>query len=233
MARKRRTARQSENIREYRRLRRNLMARLRYREKQGFKVDYTTLPKSLENATKSDIEKISKAQVKKNRYGEIVITTQKRASMQYQDISRQDVISQKQLLKELNQEGADTITTSSEPPVATDLDYINMVVRKLNLLKQRAEAYMNEFDPEYGMLWNAEQWYNAWMGVYENLINIVDVEYMRVDYENLDAYYKLRYEDISTCISNFLNSKFSTPDEVTESDEHKQLEFILIYPKGE
>ena len=42
---------------------------MRYREKQGFKVDYTTKPEIKSSATKRDVERLSKYKIGINRSG--------------------------------------------------------------------------------------------------------------------------------------------------------------------
>lgn len=230
MARKRRTARQSANITEYRRLRRNLMSRLRYREKQGFKVDYTTLPKSLENATARDIQKLSKATVKKNRYGEVVVTTQGRATRQYTPISKEDVLSAKEILKKYGQDEGredENKPTQRSEPVDIGVDYVGMLYSVLTEISDRAQQYQD--DPANSTHYLAEQFYYAYSGLYENLFELLETEYDRVGEERLNRYYSSRWAEISEAVSGFLELRLSDPDQVIPVGE-SMIKYLLICP---
>ena len=232
MARRRRTARQTQNITEYRRLRRNIIARLRYREKQGFKVDYTTAPKSLENATMRDIERLSKAQVKKNRYGEVVVTTQGRATRQYTDIKKEDVISAKEILKEYGQEDGwrdDSISNRPSAPVETDLDYIGMIYGQLEGLLELANRFI--YDEALNTNWLAEAKSENLEALFNSLDELVESEKNRVGEDRLNAYYKTRLDEISSEMNKFLEwvIPLSEPEKI-QTVGYPHFRFYLIHP---
>lgn len=71
MARKKRVT-QSPNYKEYMRLRRNIIAQMKYREQQDYKVDYTTKPQIIQRPTKRDIENLKNYKIGLNKYGEVI-----------------------------------------------------------------------------------------------------------------------------------------------------------------
>ena len=227
MAKKRRTS-YSDIEQEYRRLRRNLLARIRYREKQGFKVDYTSKPKLKQRITRADVERLKESKLQINRYGEVVINPPRKQTRTMRDITRQDVSTAKDELRRYNQ--PPQAPRSDEEVVDTDLDYVGMVQGVLSDIKDKAEAYMDEYQPQYSMHWQAEEFYNAWIGCFELLIEVVDDELDRVGEARLNAYYRTKMSDIAEEVSQFVNGDYSEPDQVSNSSSMSQLEYLLKCP---
>lgn len=224
MTKKRRTQ-HSEVEKEYRRLRKNMIARLRYREKQGFKVDYTTKPRLKQRVTQADIERLQESKLQINKRGEVVINPPKKQTRTMRDITRADVSTAKQELERFNQPPQSTHPKSQ--PEDVDMDYVGMVYGVISDLFDRAQAFQDEYQPEYSASWNAEEFYNAWVGVYELLIETVEDEIMRVGEERLNAYYKTALVEISTEVSQLLQGTYSDPDQVTNSESVTTLQYLL------
>lgn len=224
MAKKRRTQ-YSEVEKEYRRLRKNMIARLRYREKQGFKVDYTTKPKLKQKVTQADIERLQESKLQINKRGEVVINPPKKQTRTMRDITSADVSTAKQELERYNQ--SPQSTQPKPQPEDIDLDYVGMVYGVLSDLFDRAQAFQDEYQPEYSASWNAEEFYNAWVGVYELLIETVEDEITRVGEERLNTYYKTALVEISTEVSQLLQGTYSDPDQVTNSESVTTLQYLL------
>ena len=216
MAKRKRTQRQTENIIEYRRLRRNILARMRYREKQGFKVDYTTKPPVLERATKRDIEKLPKYKVGLNKYGEVIADKPRSKAMiqtsfkgvtpsyKYNTTTEKDTASIK--VKEIN------------------MDYIGMIWGQLSVLLEKSnnisyddighevnDVVLNELMDAYGRL-------------YRECCDIMNENEANHTEEQLNAYYKSRWADISRQFALIVDNTPSNDEQLNSvGDQLKEL----------
>ena len=212
---RKRTARQTENLEAYRRLRRNLLARMRYRKKQGFKVNFSTVPKSLTRVTKKDIERLQKSDLKINRHGEVVVTTKNGKSVK--TITREDLHKVRQEPK-YNESDIHDINE----------DYISLISRKLEDVRRKGEmALYQDINIGHGMQeWKYEAISQAYIGIYEACLKAIDESVERVGEDRANNYYRNRFNEISIGIADFLGQVLS--DEGYISEEGQSLVDMLI-----
>lgn len=222
MARKR-TVRQSENLAEYRRLRKNLIAKMRYREKQGFKVDYTTKPKILKTATKKDIENLRNYKVGLNKYGEVI--ADKPRSKAFETTEFKGIIpSAKYLQNNAQDMGSKTV-------IQSDLDWLGMVWSKVSEIEEALNNKVtssSEFD-----YYSSDERLEAIMSSYENVIGDIyytlDEQEQKHPREKINNFYRESWERISSKVAKFIeNMMDSDPDRITT--EGNQIINDLIVP---
>lgn len=220
MARAKRTKIQSTNKTEYDRLRRNIMARLRYREKQGFKVDYTTKPPLNKRPTKRDIEKLSKYTVGLNKYGEVI--ADKPRSKAIVQTSFKGMIPSKKYTA--NSNPIPSLNNVKE----IELDYVGMVWGACMDLYHRGNNLtfydLGHFVNDKKLLALS----TAWKDGYKQLNRTIDEQIDKHGEEKVNAYYKERFDEISTAISSLLQMVLSEEDEIVV--EVNTIDSMLIVP---
>lgn len=196
MARKKRTAVQSANKKEFDRLRKNILARMKYREKQGFTVDYTTRPKSLINPTKRDIERLKKTQVGISKTGKIE-AVRPRKGVQVAQPTREQVKTSKEILAERQNE---PLPQRAEN-VDTGLDYVGMVYGMLQQLHEHAQIIL---DNDGKM---AEEFYNAFEDIFEKAIGFLDEQVAKHGEERVNEYFRnpINFSNVSTVIAGVIH----------------------------
>lgn len=220
MARRKRTPQQTENIQEYRRLRRNILARMRYREKQGFKVDYTTKPPILERATKRDIEKLSRYKVGLNKYGEVIADKPRSKAFVRKDFK--GVTPSSSYVKN------DSTNVGYKKEKEVGLDYIGMIWGKLSVLLEKSnnisyddighevnDVVLNDLMDAYGRL-------------YRECCDIMNENEMRRTEEQCNNYFKSRWAEISDLFAKICDFTPSNDQQLMEVGG--QLKDILLVP---
>lgn len=212
------TATQSENKKEFNRIRRNLLARMKYRQKQGFKVSYETAPSNIKKPTKADIEKLKKYDVKLNKYGEVVASRPTRKAREVRSIERQDVVEAKQFI----QNEADYVSreTSTGTKDTSNIDDIRANIRGIASTRGATEYYVNN-DVAY-----ADSMSAVFQLVADLLLMRIDLEIEQHGEEKVNKYYGTRMGEISEALADLGDSYYE--DEVMETGG--DLEQLLIVP---
>lgn len=213
-----RTRRQSENKKEYNRIRRNLLAKLRYRKKQGFKVDYTTIPKNVERPTKSDITKLSKASVKLDSHGNVVVSHSTRQA-NVKPIESLDVeLARKS--KRLDYETGEIIDYSGK-------DYISLIITSLQQIHRKAQEIYDENFGHYMQFEQYEDISSAYEKVFENCMEIIQNNIDKYGEDKVNEYYKVNYHEISFSIAILVEHPPSDADEVFDGGEEIEYELSM------
>lgn len=221
MARKK-TARQTANQQEYNRLRRNLLARMRYREKQGFKVDYTTKPPTNKAPTKKDIEKLGKYQVGINKYGEVIaqrptrqattINTDFKTALKSQQFTKNDI---------------DYFPTPQRQK-EIELDYVGMIFGALQDIHEKAQSISYEDYDHFIGEQKILEIMTVYEDIFESLCDVVDNEISKHGEAKVNAYYKDRFTEISLEIAEFTKAVLSDDDKILSWGN--TIKDILIVP---
>ena len=203
-----RTRLQSQNKQEYDRVRRNILARMRYREKQGFKVDYTTRPQTLAKPTKRDIERLKKMQVGINKSGDIQVFSPKQKA-HYGKIDIRKINPSNLYIKNEPQ-----YTGSQRPMLETSYDYIDLIISKLEGIKHKSQNldYEDFSHPMRGH--TVIEIASAYMNAYEECIQAIEDSIDRVGSERVNEYYKSEETTIASYIAEFVAVALSTKEQV-------------------
>jgi hypothetical protein len=217
MAKKRRTT-QSANKKEFNRIRRNILQRMRYREKQGFKVDYSTKPANVKNPTKRDIEKLKKYDVGLNQFGEVVSTRSRRGVRTTKAITKEDVVQAKEFI----QNDSDYVSreTSVGQKRTSNIDDIKANIRGIAKTRGSSEFY------EYNDVAYADSMSSVFNLVADLLLMRIDKEIAIHGEEAVDEYYGQRMSEISNALADMGDSYYE--DEVMSMGA--DLEQLLIVP---
>lgn len=204
MARKKRTSPPSEATLEYRRLRRNIIARMKYREKQGFKVDYTTKPEIKSSATKRDVEKLTKYKVGLNQWGEVIADKPRSKAFVRKDfkgVTPSDIYIQ-------NTEADNHSYTERQSSDDEEL----IVDSKVEVLKRKSQEITYEDmsgwhlstvavsnTPLLGAM--IEDLENAYATVFELCLEALESNYSRYPREYRNNYYASRWAELAECFA--------------------------------
>lgn len=196
MARKKRTAPPTLNQIEYRRLRRNILARMRYREKQGFKVDYTTKPEIKASPTKKDIERLQRYKIGINKYGEVIADRPRSKAFVKKDFKG---VTPSQLYLQNNK---------PEPQQTkikyVDIDYIGMVWSQIGELQRKSQTLTYEEIGHPVSDVYLIQLMEAYQRIYMDLVGVMnDNEYLHTE-EEMNAYFKSRWNEISSTFAEIV-----------------------------
>lgn len=211
MARKKRTT-TSPNYKEYMRLRRNIIARMKYREKQGFKVDYTTKPQIMQRPTKRDIERLGKYKVGMNKYGEVIADKPRSKAIErtnFRGVTPSSVYNQ-----------TTTPDTTHYTVQQVDVDWEGMIWAKINTLRNYY------FDLPVGELFGHDiggdlliAIMDAYGQIYSDLCDAMyDNEQEFTLYER-NEYYKRRWDEISSEFAKLVETPPSDDDKIREIGE--------------
>lgn len=227
MGRKKRTAVQSVNKKEFDRLRKNILAKMRYREKQGFKVDYATRPKAMSNPTKRDIQRLAKTEVGLNIYGEIQAIRPTRGVRVTQP-TREQVRTSKQILAERN--NGDNRTPeyyNRRSNVEVSLDYVGMIYGALTVIRDKSQQYSTG---EIGGSWRADEYAAAWMAIFDTGCETVDEQVARYGEDVVNIYYGSRFEEISRAINDIITWWDSDPEELAIQGMSAVKKLLIVSP---
>lgn len=225
MARSKRSRPLTPNEKEYRRIRSNILARMRYREKQGFKVDYTTRPVLKDKVTKRDIEALKKINVGLNRHGEIVAqkpTRKTNVTMPTKEELNQARIERQKMMESQQGKQYDNFVKRKTEPKQLDIDYIGMVYSQLGKLRDRAQMVTTDEI----FVFNAVLMADLLNDTMETMFELVDQEVARVGEARANEYYKQRLEDITLCISHMCQMIY--PDEVQETADSILRDLLIV-----
>lgn len=206
MARKKRTSLPSANVQEYRRLRKNIIARMKYREKQGFKVDYTTKPQINRNPTKKDIERLQKYKVGLNKYGEVIADRPRSKAFERKDFkgATPSQLYTRNTVEYIPQ--GETITVNQ--------DEEGIIEEKLKIVKRKSQWINYEEIGHYVNDVYLENLYEAYAQVYDMCYEALDSNSTRYPLEYRNAYYKSRWTEISQHFADIVENTPSQSDVV-------------------
>ena len=105
---------------------------MRYREKQGFKVDYTTKPEIKSSATKRDVERLSKYKIGINSVGSVIADKPRSKAFIATNFKG---VTPSYLYNTTTQED-----THASKLNETGLDYVGMVWGKIEELHEKAST---------------------------------------------------------------------------------------------
>ena len=220
MARSKRTRIPSPNKKEYDRLRRNIIARMRYREKQDFKVDYTTKPKLIDKPTKRDIERLKNYKVGLNEFGEVVAV--KPRSKAYVSTNFKGVTPSQLYTQNTSED------YYPHRELEVDLDYIGMIYGVISDIQRRGNAISYD-EIGHGVSDNRLlEIMTAWRWGYEEIDKTIDEQIEKHGSWKVNAYYKERFEDISIAVSKMLELYLSDPEEI--KFECTKIAMLLVVP---
>ena len=204
MARKKRTSPPTENQLEYRRLRRNILARMKYREKQGFKVDYTTKPEIKARPTKRDIERLQKYKVGLNKYGEVIADRPRSKAFERTDFK--GVTPSKLYLQ-------NTQTAPQQTNIKyIDLDYEGMIWSQIGEVKRKSYSVTYEEIGHYVNDFFLSSICEAYSQVYGDLCDVMADNEERYNEDERNAYFKSRWSDISKAFADIVEHTPSRPE---------------------
>lgn len=205
MARRQVSERQQYLNQEYARLRRNLMQRLRRREKAGHKVDWSTLPRKPKKVTLASLAVYEQGNVIQQRTGEfkfkrgyrykarvVESPTHNQYDVDYDAMIRRNREQIDARIEAKRQIGIDvsreTLEASNDAIAPTQLNYIDEVKRMIESLPSEVGFYSA----------SAGQWVNRDNSRYINfLLRLVDRAVEEEGVERMSWYYKQQQNAIA------------------------------------
>ena len=220
MARKKRANLPSANTLEYRRLRKNILARMRYREKQGFKVDYTTKPEIKSSATKRDVERLMKMTVGLNKYGEVIVDKPRSKAFERTDF--------RGITPSAKYNQTTEPDTMHRRQKQLDVDYEGMIWGMTSVLRDKSMlvTYEDIGHQVNDMVLNALM--NAYGEVYREVCDVLNENEQKYTEEKRNEYYKSRWEDISSEFAKII--EFTPSNDTQVREVGKNIVWVLQMP---
>lgn len=182
---------------EYRRLRSNLMARMRRQEKKGIKVDWSSLPRKPKKVTEASLRAYQQGHLEQQRTGEFkfkrgyryMAKIQENLSHTTYDEGYEHMLAQNRKELEERLQAKLDLGVSNEPASVSpnSASYINRVKGLIQALPSTV-AYRSMSNT-----WQAE----PFTGVKNNLLVLVDKAVDEAGVEHMEWYYSMKMEDIS------------------------------------